>query len=143
MWNNGQRITVSNSYVSGIGTEGNHVSVQIEGLLTGSEILTSGTMYLFAVHKDFPGDTIRTSVVNHAAPVILHAQLAPAGNKANDVYVDTLTVTFSEKVDNISTSKPFTFLNMPDSIQYSMTMKNSAIGASDKQVFYVSSYDGS
>ncbi len=143
-WNNGNRVAVSGSNVTEIGSDGTRVQVKIKELLTGTKIATSGSIQLSAFHKNFAKDEIKADVADSAAPVILEATLNPSSSSFNGVYTDTLTVTFSEPVETITADQPFTFKNMPDGTMYSMKVANAFINTGDQsqQVFLVTSYDG-
>jgi hypothetical protein len=138
-WNNGTRKPVTDSNVS-IGSDSTRVQVRIKGLITGSQIVTSGKMELSAIHSKFPKDTIKQDVEDKAAPVIIAALLAPSPLKTGNSYVDTLTVTFSEPVENVNSDEPFIFKSMPGKTAYSMRIVNSSKGDPSRQIFYISSY---
>jgi len=120
------------------------VQIDIRGLLTGSKVVTSGSMKITAKHAKFSDNIMKTSVFDMAAPVIMSAVLRPSSEKTNGNYIDTLTVVFSEEIENINAEKPFTFMNMPSGASYSMILENSfsATGDASRQIFYVSSYEG-
>jgi hypothetical protein len=139
-WNNGARIPVTNSNVSQLGSDSTRVLVRIKGLITGSQIVTSGKMELSAIHSNFSKDTLRSDVIDNAAPVITGALLAPSPVKNGNYYADTLTVTFSEPVENVKSEQPFNFKSMPNKTLYSMKMENSYKGDATKQIFIISSY---
>jgi Glycosyl hydrolase family 9/Cellulase N-terminal ig-like domain len=143
-WNNGNRVAVSGSNVSEIGSDGTRVQVKIKELLTGTQIATSGSMELDAIHKNFTNTPIKVNVADSAAPVILEAKLNPSAKNNNGVFIDTLTVKFSEPVETITSDQPFTFKNMPDGTQYSMKVANAFANGTDQsqQVFLVTVYNG-
>jgi hypothetical protein len=143
-WNGGNRVAVSGSNVSEIGSDGTRVQVKIKELLTGTAIVTSGSMELVASHKNFTKDEIKAVVADSASPVILEAKLSPSVKNTNGVYTDTLTVKFSESVETITSDQPFTFKNMPDGTQYTMKVANAFANGTDQsqQVFLVTAYNG-
>jgi len=140
IWNNGNRIPVGNSNISRIGSDDSRVQVKIKELITGSVVVTGGSMVLSAVHSSFSKDTIKAEVKDKAAPVIIAAVLSPAPVRSGDSYIDTLTITFSETVESVTETEPFKFLSMPDRSLYGMEISNSNNTASDRQTFYIKSY---
>jgi hypothetical protein len=143
-WGTGNRVAVSGSNVTEIGSDGARVQVKIKELLNGTQIATSGSMELDAIHKNFTNTPIKVNVADSAAPVILEATLNPSSSSVNGVYTDTLTVKFSEPVETVTADQPFTFKNMPDGTQYSMNVANAfeSTGDQSQQVFLVTSYNG-
>ena len=86
-----------------------------------NDLATSGMMQLKIKHADFPNDSIGINVKDSAAPVIISAEFAPAGD-TTDNKLDTLTVVFSEDVKDIKSEKPFKLYNIETGKQYTFTV---------------------
>ena len=138
-WNGGIRVPISNS-VAGYNDAGQRFGFRIEGLLTGAAIITAGTMDLSAVYMAFSGDTMRASVADSAAPVIVSAVYAPSSDISGNSK-DTLTVSFSEPVVSVISEQPFLLFSPDSGKQYSFKLENSRKGDAQNQIFLVKSVE--
>ena len=138
-WNNDPRVLVSRSSVFYPDTDHKKINVHVEGLLTGTQIVTGGAMWVTLVHADYPDNEMGITAVDSAAPVIVSALFAPSdGNTA--IVKDTLTITFSEPVKDVISSNPFNLLSTGSGREYSLVLEFLTRIGETKQVFLVTFY---
>jgi hypothetical protein len=101
------------------------ISVKLKNIFSDNTIQTSGSMNCKLKYKgrDLPA----VAVTDRAAPVIVSAKYLINSDKDNkSSLTDTLEITFSEKINNISSDKPFLLSqNKSENKQYSLVLKKS------------------
>ena len=105
------------------GKDDNEIMVDLKNAFVSSSALTtSGVMNVLLEFSEYP--TVKRSglVEDSVAPVIVSAIYAP-GFSVHTSLADTLTVTFSECVSEISTSAPFAFRTR-DGKDYKITLES-------------------
>jgi hypothetical protein len=124
------------------GSDVTGVSVDVAAMgLTGGAIATSGEMKVRAAHNKFPGDTLRHTLSDKAAPVILSATFYPGRGDSQD----SITVTFSEPLLVVQSASSFRFQYTENgvNVEYFVDVRNKNINSppSNVQTFFAALSD--
>jgi len=135
----GTTSTIDSSMISYTSNDHSGISIAVPQSLKSANT-TSGSMevrFVFTTTKEIT----RLSTVNDsAAPVIVSATYCPGIGSASDNTPDTLETVFSESIDDITTDRPFRFIQGSDLTNYTMQLNSRSHGGAT-WYFIVSSID--
>ena len=93
------------------------VSGKFKNLVDG--IKTSGTMDATVSYTSIPGEPVKDSILDKAAPIVVDSATYYPSSGTAAGFVDTLYVTFSERIDSIGgLRKPFNLLTIGSTLYY-------------------------
>ncbi|NLG16551.1 MAG: hypothetical protein GX556_04360 [Fibrobacter sp.] len=129
-WKTDGIVNIPLDSMSYMDTEQKTVGIKIEGLLTGTQIVTGGNMRVSASVASFPDNIMTCDIIDSAAPVIVSGLFSPSETDENG---DTLTIEFSEVV-SVAESEPF-IAQTASGEKYSFKVKFLRRGDDTRQVF--------
>ena len=97
-WNDNLRVTVQSDRIAVVTGVINGITVAVDEQVTGTGIITAGTMDCYVLYPEYPADTVYGPASDSAAPVIATASFNLFNGDTLAGVVDTLRMLFSETV---------------------------------------------
>ena len=111
-----------------VGTSDSIVEISVLGQfknLPAGGVKTSGTMNAAVLYRSFPNRAPAAgSIADRAAPVAADSAIYSPGATFNDVYIDTLQVTFSEQIKPPAIKEPFNLQTADGATFYSILLNS-------------------